>query len=74
MKLLPLLPLFLALGAVGLQSQVSFERIRQAESEPGNWLSYSGNYQAHRHSLLTQITPATSRASSQSLQCQEGAR
>ena len=58
MKLLPLLPLFLTLGAVGLQSQVSFERIRQAESEPGNWLSYSGNYQAHRHSLLTQIPPA----------------
>jgi len=35
--------------------QVSYERIRRAESEPGNWLTYSGNYQSHRHSLLTQI-------------------
>ena len=37
--------------------QVSYERIRRAESEPGNWLTYSGNYQSHRHSLLTQINP-----------------
>src|SRR5512139_861447 len=35
--------------------QVPYERIRRAESEPGNWLTYSGNYQSHRHSLLTQI-------------------
>jgi alcohol dehydrogenase (cytochrome c) len=35
--------------------QVSDERIRRAESEPGNWLTYSGNYQGHRHSTLTQI-------------------
>jgi alcohol dehydrogenase (cytochrome c) len=37
--------------------QVPYERIRRAESEPGNWLTYSGNYQSHRHSLLTQINP-----------------
>lgn len=36
-------------------AQVSFERIKQAEREPGNWLTYSGNYSAHRHSLLNQI-------------------
>jgi len=35
--------------------QVPYDRIRRAESEPGNWLTYSGNYQSHRHSLLTQI-------------------
>src|SRR5215468_9303130 len=35
--------------------QVSYERIRRAESEPGNWLTYSGNYQGHRHSPLAQI-------------------
>ncbi len=36
-------------------AQVPYERIRRADSEPGNWLTYSGNYQSHRHSLLTQI-------------------
>ncbi|HKW98547.1 MAG TPA: PQQ-dependent dehydrogenase, methanol/ethanol family [Bryobacteraceae bacterium] len=36
-------------------AQVSFERIKQAEREPGNWLTYSGNYSAHRHSPLNQI-------------------
>jgi alcohol dehydrogenase (cytochrome c) len=37
--------------------QVPYERIRRSESEPGNWLTYSGNYQGHRHSLLAQINP-----------------
>src|SRR5271169_6591173 len=36
-------------------AQVSFDRIRSAEREPGNWLTYSGNYSAHRHSPLDQI-------------------
>ncbi len=36
-------------------AQVTFERIRAAEREPGNWLTYSGNYSAHRHSALDQI-------------------
>lgn len=51
MKLIAIL-LLLAQVALG---QVSYERIRRAESEPGNWLTYSGNYQGHRHSVLTQI-------------------
>ena len=37
---------------------VTFERIAQAEREPQNWLTYSGNLLGHRHSGLTQITPA----------------
>jgi alcohol dehydrogenase (cytochrome c) len=37
-------------------AQVTFERIRRAELEPGNWLTYSGNYSAHRYSALDQIT------------------
>ena len=41
-----------------LSAQVPFERIRGAEREPGNWLTYSGNYSAHRHSLLAQINAA----------------
>ena len=38
--------------------QVSYDRIVNAAREPGNWLTYSGNYQGHRFSPLTQITPA----------------
>ena len=37
-------------------AQVTAERIIRAESEPENWLTYSGNYQSHRHSSLRQIT------------------
>jgi alcohol dehydrogenase (cytochrome c) len=48
----------LAMAAFGLQAQVTYERILHAAAEPGNWLTYSGNYQGHRHSLLKQITPA----------------
>jgi alcohol dehydrogenase (cytochrome c) len=36
-------------------AQTPFERIRNAEREPGNWLTYSGNYAAQRHSPLDQI-------------------
>jgi alcohol dehydrogenase (cytochrome c) len=37
---------------------VTYERLLRADSEPGNWLMYSGNYQSHRYSRLTQITAA----------------
>ena len=37
------------------QAQVSYERIRHAEREPQNWLTYSGNYQSQRFSPLAQI-------------------
>jgi alcohol dehydrogenase (cytochrome c) len=39
-------------------AQVPYERIAAGEKEPGNWLTYSGNYLGHRYSPLTQITPA----------------
>ena len=51
--LLPLLACF-----IGLSAQVPYERIVKAETEPGNWLTYSGTYSAHRFSRLTQITSA----------------
>jgi alcohol dehydrogenase (cytochrome c) len=35
--------------------EVTYERIRRAAAEPANWLTYSGNYQGHRHSPLTEI-------------------
>ena len=45
----------LSLSAFG---QVPFERIANADKEPGNWLTYSRNLQGHRFSPLTEITPA----------------
>jgi alcohol dehydrogenase (cytochrome c) len=41
---------------IPLAAQVSPERIRNSRAEPGNWLTYSGNYAAHRFSPLAQIT------------------
>jgi alcohol dehydrogenase (cytochrome c) len=38
--------------------QVRFDRIVNADKEPGNWLTYSRNYQGHRFSPLTEITTA----------------
>ena len=32
--------------------QVPYDRIVNAAKEPGNWLTYSGNYQGHRFSPL----------------------
>ena len=45
---------FLASAAL-LTGQVPFQRIVNANSEPGNWLTYSGGYQAHGYSPLDQI-------------------
>src|SRR6187402_1877192 len=50
--------LLLLLAAVSLNAQVSFDRLLQANKEPHNWLTYSGNVAGQRHSLLTQITPS----------------
>ena len=36
-------------------AQVPFERIANADKEPGNWLTYSRNLQGHRFSPLTEI-------------------
>lgn len=34
---------------------VTYQRLLHAESEPGNWLMYSGQYHSQRHSRLTRI-------------------
>ena len=52
MKKTILLLMTMALPLVG---QVPFERLKLADSEPGNWLTYSGNYSAQRYSRLNQI-------------------
>ena len=49
----------LLLLALLAQSPVPFERIVNADREPGNWLTYSRNYLGHRHSPLTQLNPRT---------------
>jgi alcohol dehydrogenase (cytochrome c) len=49
--------LLILLTACLAQAQVSYDRIVKASSEPGNWLTYSGNYNGQRYSTLTQITP-----------------
>ncbi|HEX4946514.1 MAG TPA: PQQ-dependent dehydrogenase, methanol/ethanol family [Blastocatellia bacterium] len=43
--------------AVFAPAQVPYQRLVNADKEPGNWLTYSGNYAAHRFSSLKQITP-----------------
>ncbi len=55
--------LALALGhAAGGQSPspaglpVTYERLLNATAEPGNWLTYSGDYKSHHYSSLNQIT------------------
>ena len=52
---------FMLAASATLGGQVSFDRILRAPSEPQNWLTYSGNLQGHRHSPLTQMTPANVR-------------
>ncbi len=45
----------ICMATLPLAAQVGFDRIKKADEEPGNWLTYSGNYSSHRHSRLTQI-------------------
>jgi len=41
-----------------LLAQVTSDRLVRAESEPRNWLTYSGSYRSQRHSQLREIAPA----------------
>ena len=41
-----------------IDAQVTSDRLLKAADEPQNWITYSGGYAGHRHSQLTQITPA----------------
>src|SRR5215472_977258 len=47
--------LWLLTAVIPLPGQVTYERILRADTEPGNWLTYSGNYSSHRYSRLEQI-------------------
>ena len=43
------------LTAGSLAAQVGYQRLLDADHEPRNWMTYSGNYSSHRHSRLQQI-------------------
>jgi len=51
----------LLLFTAAATAQVPYDRIVNAAKEPGHWLTYSGNYQGHRYSPLTEITPQTAK-------------
>jgi len=42
-------------GSSLLAQSVPYRRILESEKEPHNWLTYSGNYNGHRHSALDRI-------------------
>jgi glucose dehydrogenase len=48
----------LATLAAPAAAQVPYARLRDAASEPGSWLTYSGGCAAHRFSALAEVTPA----------------
>src|SRR5437899_2387149 len=50
-----------ALVSLRLHAQIGPDRLRDAASEPRNWLTYSGGYFSNRYSNLTQITPANAK-------------
>jgi len=43
------------LAIADLQAQVTFDRLLNSAKEPGNWMTYSGNYSGQRFSALDQI-------------------
>ena len=47
--------LLVLLTAGTLNAQVTFERLLNADQEPENWLTYSGNNSGQRYSPLTQV-------------------
>jgi len=56
--------LYAALAASTANGQLTFERLLKADSEPQNWLTYSGSYKGWRHSKLAQINRQNARISS----------
>jgi alcohol dehydrogenase (cytochrome c) len=45
----------LLIAATPAVAQVTYERLLNAEKEPGNWMTYSGNYSGWRYSPLKEI-------------------
>ena len=38
--------IMLACAATPLHAQLTYERLLKADQDPGNWLTYSGNYRS----------------------------
>lgn len=53
-----LLLLLVSVASSSPRAQVSADRLLHPSDEPQNWLTYSGDYFSHRHSLLRQVDPA----------------
>ncbi|HXJ40463.1 MAG TPA: PQQ-binding-like beta-propeller repeat protein, partial [Bryobacteraceae bacterium] len=47
--------LLFTLATSAVAQEVTFERLVNSAKEPGNWMTYSGNYFAHQYSALDQI-------------------
>ena len=47
--------LILILVSLAVAGEVTYQRLLDAGSELGNWLTYSGGYASHRHSKLNQV-------------------
>jgi alcohol dehydrogenase (cytochrome c) len=45
-------------GATGSSPSITSQDLLNGLADPTRWLTYSGDYNGHRHSPLTQITPA----------------
>jgi len=43
---------------VPIEGGLTYERIRDSQQEPQNWLTYFGDYQGRHYSQLNEITPA----------------
>jgi alcohol dehydrogenase (cytochrome c) len=52
---------FVATLSLALDAQVTSDRLLRAAEESQNWMTYSGDYSAQRHSRLTQVTPGNVR-------------
>ncbi|MBL8229178.1 MAG: PQQ-dependent dehydrogenase, methanol/ethanol family [Bryobacterales bacterium] len=55
MLLLLAVPTFIAWAQIPPSPSLTYERVARADAEPGNWLTYNGNYASHHYSRLDQI-------------------
>jgi alcohol dehydrogenase (cytochrome c) len=57
-----LLAFVVGLLATNVVAQVTFERLKNADKEPQNWMTYSGDYSGKRFSALDQINASNAKS------------